>query len=70
MTKTDRAAVTVLDAVTETIAHVDGPISPRVGAGVLLALSRIIQERRAPLAIGTLEAIMALVVAIREDVTA
>jgi hypothetical protein len=70
MTQTDRAAMTMLEAVTHTIAGIDGPISSRVGAGVLLALSGIIQERRAPLEMNTLQAIMGLVVAIRDDVAA
>jgi hypothetical protein len=70
MSQTDRAAMTMLEAVTHTIAEIDGPISSRIGAGVLLALSGVIQERRQPLALGTLEAIMGLVVAIRADIGA
>jgi hypothetical protein len=70
MTQTDRAAMTMLEAVTHTIAQVDGPISSRIGAGILLALSGIIQERRVPLDMATLEAIMGLVVAIRTEITA
>ena len=66
----DQAAAAVVMAVTETIAEIDGPISPRVAAGALLALSGLLQERRAPVTMRTLEAIMGLVVALREDIAA
>ena len=66
----DRAGLTLLTAVTETIAEIDGPISPRVASGALLAMSGILQERRAPITVQTLEAIMGLVVAIRDDLKA
>lgn len=66
----DRAALTLLTAVTQTIAEIDGPISPRVASGTLMVLSGMLQDRRSPITLRTLEAIMGLVVAIREDITA
>lgn len=65
----DTAGMTMLTAVTQTIADVDGPISPRIGAGALLAMSGILQERRRPISMATLEAIMAVVVALRDDIS-
>jgi len=44
-----------------------GPVSSRVGAGVLQALSGILQERRTPLSPRTLQALTDLVDALRED---
>lgn len=64
---TEPAALTLLTAVTQTIAQIDGPISPRVASGALMAMSGILQERRAPLSLRTLEAVMGLVVALREE---
>lgn len=66
----DRAAMTLLTAVTEHFAEIDGPISSRVASGALLALSGLLQERRAPISLRTLEAIMGVVVALRDDITA
>lgn len=66
----ERAALTLLTAVTETIAEIDGPISPRVASGALMAMSGILQERRVPLSMRTLEAVMGLVVALRDELAA
>ncbi len=66
----DRAAATVLNAVTEHFAGIEGPISSRVASGALMALSGLLRERRGPLPMQTLEAIMGLIVAIREDLAA
>lgn len=62
-----RASMTMLTAVTETFAEIDGPIPSRVASGVLLALSGMLQDHRDPITLRTLEAIMGVVVALRDD---
>lgn len=64
----DRAAMTLLTAVTQIFAHTDGPIPSRVAAGALMAISGILQERRAPIGLATLEAIMAVIISLRDDI--
>ena len=70
MTHADQAALTLLSEVSGAIARIDGPVSSRVGSGVLLAISGVVRERRAPISMRVLEALMGLVVAIRDDITA
>jgi hypothetical protein len=70
VTKPDQAAILVLTEAVRVIAVANGPISSRAAAGMLLALSGIIRERRATISISVLEAMMGLVVALKEDITA
>lgn len=70
MTKSDQAALTMLRSVAETIAVIDGPISSRVASGLLLIASDLLGERRAPISMATVDAIVALVTALRADITA
>lgn len=59
--------VLMLSEVTRMVTGAGGPISSRVGAGILQALSGILQERRRPLSPQAVEAIEALVTALRGD---
>jgi hypothetical protein len=70
VTHADQTAIVVLSEVTNIVAQVDGPISARVASGVLLAIAGVIRERRAAISVSVLEAIMGLVVALREDIAA
>jgi hypothetical protein len=66
----DEAAISILTEATRSMAEIDGPISGAVASGVLLVVSTVVLQRRAPISLATLEAMMGLVVALKEDITA
>lgn len=70
MRHVDAAALSLLTAVTEAVAKIEGPIPARVGSGILHTVSSVVRERQVPISTAVLEAMMGLVGALRDDITA
>lgn len=69
MTPQDHASITLLTAVAAAIASVDGPIGAETAAAALGAVKRVIQSRGDAISMQTLDAIVALIEAVRDEIT-
>lgn len=69
MTAADNAALRLLARTAEAIASVNGPISSGTAAAALMAVVSVIRSRNRPISMQTLDGIVALIEAVRDDIT-
>jgi hypothetical protein len=69
MTDVDDAAILLLASVAEALASVTGPITAATASAAMGAVATVLRVRKAPITMQTLDAILALIQAVREDIT-